>query len=423
VTLTAPAGERIATLDLLRGVAVMGIFSVNVIGFAMPAPAYLNPAAYGGAAGANLATWLLNFILVDHKMRSLFSILFGASMLLVIERAEAAGRSPAAIHFSRMAWLLVFGLVHFYLIWSGDILTTYALVGMAAYAFRKAPVPRLLAAALVFLLLDAATMAMLTQSYAAAEAAAAAPGATARTLAIWRETASDLLPLPPDALARNLALFRGPYAGIVRERLTGEGLTPLVNLILVGPETLGLMLLGMAGLRSGFLAGAWERRLYVRIAWIGLAGGAAAHALLGWWTIRSGFSPTAVFGDYILLSTPFRLLMTAGYAAAIILAASKGGALVRRISAAGRAAFTNYLGTSLVASTLFYGYGLGLYGRVDRFHAWLVVPLVWLLILAWSKPWLDRFRYGPFEWLWRSLARFALQPMRKRYEADASAAG
>jgi len=86
---------------------------------------------------------------------------------------------------------------------------------------------------------------------------------------------------------------------------------------------------------------------------------------------------------------------------------------VERISAAGRAAFTNYLGTSLVASALFYGYGLGLYGRLDRFHAWLVVPLVWLLILAWSKPWLDRFRYGPFEWLWRSLARGALQSMRK----------
>lgn len=409
---TDPNG-RIVTLDLIRGVAVMGIFSVNVISFAMPQGAYLNPAAYGGAHGLNLAIWLLNFILVDNKFRSLFSILFGASMLLVVERAEAARRSPAGVHYARMFWLLVFGLVHFYLIWSGDILTLYAVVGMAAYAFRKAPVHRLVAAAIVFFLLDAAIMATLTQSYAAAEAAAAAPGAAARAVTAWQATASDLLPLPSDQLVRDLAMFRGPYVGIVHERLTVEALQPLSNLIVAGPDTMGLMLLGMAGLRSGFLTGSWDRRLYRRIAWIGIVAGGLGEAALAGWTIHRAFSPTAIFADYMLVSSPFRLAMAAGYAALIILLGRHGGALVRRIAAAGRAAFTNYLGTSLVASTLFYGYGLGLYGRLDRFEAWLVVPCVWLLILAWSQPWLDRFRYGPFEWLWRSLARGALQPVRK----------
>lgn len=410
---TAPLEGRIVTLDLLRGVAVMGIFSVNVIGFAMPEPAYLNPAAYGGSSGISFAIWLLNFILVDNKFRSIFSILFGASMLLVVDRAEAAGRSPAVVHYFRMGWLLVFGLAHFALLWSGDILTTYAIVGMAGYAFRKAPVPRLIAAAIVFFLLDAATMAMLTQSYAAAEAAAAAPGATAQTIIAWRATASDLLPLSPGALAHNLAVFRGGYADIVRERAIDERLQPLLNLILAGPDTLGLILLGMAGLRSGFLTGGWDRRLYVRIAWIGLLTGGGAEAAIAGWTVRSGFSPATVFADYMLVSSPFRLVMAAGYIALIILLGRRGGALVARLAAAGRAAFTNYLGASLVASAIFYGYGLGLYGRLDRFHAWLFVPLMWLLILGWSKPWLDRFRYGPFEWLWRSLARGALQPMRK----------
>src|SRR4051794_16287417 len=113
----------------------MGIFSVNVIGFAMPEAAYLNPAAYGGSTGANLALWAATFVLVDNKMRTLFSILFGASLLLVVERAEAAGRSGAAVHYRRMGWLLLFGLVHFYGIWSGDILSLYAPVGMAAFAF------------------------------------------------------------------------------------------------------------------------------------------------------------------------------------------------------------------------------------------------------------------------------------------------
>jgi len=173
------------------------------------------------------------------------------------------------------------------------------------------------------------------------------------------------------------------------------------------------MLLGMAGLRSGFLTGAWDRRLYARIAWMGILAGGAAEAAIAGWTMHTGFSPLAVFADYMLVSSPFRLVMAGGYAALIILLGWHTGSIVRRIAAAGRAAFTNYLGTSLIASALFYGYGLGLYGRLDRVEAWLIAPVVWALMLAWSKPWLDRFRYGPFEWLWRSLARGAFQPMRR----------
>ena len=109
--------------------------------------------------------------------------------------------------------------------------------------------------------------------------------------------------------------------------------------------------------------------------------------------------------------------MVVGYAALIILLTRKGGALIERIAAAGRAAFTNYLGTSLIMTPVFYGWGLGLYGQLSRAQAWMFVPLVWLIMIAWSKPWLDRFHYGPFEWAWRSLARGRLQPMRKRIAA------
>lgn len=390
MSLATEADGRIASLDLLRGVAVMGIFSVNVIGFAMPEAAYANPAAYGGASGANLAVWALNFILIDNKMRSLFSLLFGASLLLVAERAEAAGRSAAAVHYSRMAWLLAFGLAHFYLVWEGDILSLYAPVGMAAFAFRRLPVERLVGAALVFLILGAATMATLAGG-----------------------DLSDFLAPAPAYLASDLALYRGSYGGIVHARI-GDNLSgPLLNLVFLGPQTLGLMLLGMAGLRSGFLAGAWPRRTYGRIAAVGLGLGAFGHALVAFFVWRSGFSGWAVFAGYFLFSQPFYLIMVAGYCAAILLLARSGGALTDRVAAAGRAAFTNYLGTSLIASTLFYGYGFGFYGRLDRFHAWLAVPCVWALILFWSKPWLARFRYGPFEYAWRSLARRALQPMRR----------
>src|SRR5687768_17152973 len=119
MTATTEPGRRIVTLDIIRGIAVMGIFSVNVVAFAMIFPAYMNPSAAGGHHGADLVTWFANFIVIDGKMRSLFSILFGASMLLVIERAIAAGRSASSVHFRRMIVLALFGLAHFYFIWFG----------------------------------------------------------------------------------------------------------------------------------------------------------------------------------------------------------------------------------------------------------------------------------------------------------------
>src|SRR5688572_10469961 len=122
--------QRIITLDVIRGIAVMGIFSVNVIAFAHIFPAYMNPAAMGLEGDADLLTWFANFILIDGKMRSLFSMLFGASMLLVIDRAVASGQSGAAVHYRRMIVLAVIGLIHFYFIWFGDILFLYAAIGM-----------------------------------------------------------------------------------------------------------------------------------------------------------------------------------------------------------------------------------------------------------------------------------------------------
>jgi uncharacterized protein len=121
------------------------------------------------------------------------------------------------------------------------------------------------------------------------------------------------------------------------------------------------------------------------------------------------------------LSTPIRVAMALGYAALIILLFRKPSWLRERLAAVGRCAFTNYLGTSILATVIFYGDGLAQFGRWSRFEAWLLVPLVWALMIAWSKPWLDRFQYGPLEWLWRSLSRLERQPMR-RDKSDAAPA-
>jgi uncharacterized protein len=405
----APPAGRIATLDILRGVAVMGILAMNIVAFAMPMQAYFNPLAYGDGGIEDVVTWFVNFVFVDGKMRGFFSFLFGASMLLVVERAAAAGGSGASIHYRRMFWLLLFGLAHLYFIWWGDILSHYALVGMIAFLFCKLSARALVRWAAALLTLEFLFLA----GSAAFFFSALAPGADAETAAAVRAIGHDFSPLAGPELAANLALYQGGYGGLVADRIDKMLLSPLMQLKFFGPETLAYMLLGMAGLKSGLLSGAWDAARYRRTAAVALGIAIPAYVLLGALSLATGFRFPEAFAIAFAGTVPFRPVMVVGYAALIILLTRQGGALVERIAAAGRAAFTNYLGTSIVMTTLFYGYGLGLYGRIGRAELYLFVLAMWVLMLLWSKPWLARFRYGPFEWLWRSLARHRLEPMRK----------
>ena len=408
-----PSPPRILSLDVIRGIAVMGIFSVNVIAFAMIEPAYLNPGAYGGHRGADLVMWLANYVFIDGKMRSLFSMLFGASMLLVIDRAEVSGRSPARVHYARMVTLLGFGLLHFYFIWHGDILALYAIVGMIAFLFRNASLPKLLATGTTLMLATAAVLSFGAMQMSKADRAAHRPRATAQEIKRWNDNIGFLVPSPGES-ARETRIARGPFSARAEYMLTERTSDPFDAAIGFGFPTLGLMLLGMAGYRSGFLTGEWSRRRYRQVAIATLGTGGLLTLGLGLWVIASHFHVVTIFFAFLGLGGPIELAMAFGYAALIILAIRPGGALTARIGAVGRAAFSNYLGTSLIAAVIFYGGGLALFGRLSRAEAWLFVPSMWLLMLAWSKPWLDRFAFGPFEWAWRSLSRWSLEPMKKR---------
>jgi uncharacterized protein len=412
---------RIATLDIVRGVAVMGILAMNIVGFALPFQAYLNPVALGPIGEADFASWLVSFIFVDGKMRGLFSFLFGASMLLVIEQAKAKGEAEERIHYRRMFWLLAFGLVHLYLIWFGDILVGYALVGMIAFLFRNLSQSALIRWAVGLLVVQLLVFAGLAGAVAMLQQEAARPGAVAATVAEWQGLQHMFGAMSPEAKAQELALYRGGYGHILADRLKDQAMAPVKGLGLAGWETLAYFLLGMAALKSGFLTGGWSAGRYRRAALIGFAIGIPAYAGLAWLLARDGFSVPMLFGLSMAATVPFRPAMVIATASLIILATRRGGALVDRIAAAGRAAFTNYLGTSLVMTTLFYGYGGGLFGRFGRAELWLVVIAMWGLMLLWSKPWLERFRYGPLEWLWRSLARGSPQPMRRPAVAPAEA--
>jgi uncharacterized protein len=413
MTVADEPGPRIASLDVVRGVAVMGILAMNIIAFAMPFQAYMNPRAYGMEGSADLVSWAVSFVFVDGKMRGLFSFLFGASTLLVIERARAAGLSPARIHYARILWLLVFGLIHFYFVWFGDILTAYALVGLLLYLFRDLMVRALVIWGLVLVAVQCLLFGSLGASALYLSQAAAQPGAAPDIIEGWRSMQEGFAPLSGPELAHKVALFQGPYSGLLHQRLVEHGLEPIFGILFFGWETLGYMLLGMAALKSGFFRGEWAVARYRIVALIGFGIALPAYALLAWLLIRDGFSVEMIFALSMAATTPFRPLMIVAIAALIIILTRNGGALVDRIAAAGRAAFTNYLGTSILMTTLFYGYGFGLYGTLSRIELWLVVLAMWALMLLWSKPWLERFHYGPFEWLWRSLARMSLQPMRK----------
>ncbi len=409
---TAAAEGRIVTLDVVRGVAVMGILTVNIVSFAMPEGAGMNPLLYGMNGTADLVSWAVSFVFLEGRMRGLFSFLFGASMLLVIERAEAAGRSPAPVHYARMGWLLVFGLLHFFFVWMGDILALYALVGMVAFALRDSSRAAMLAMAGAMLVLNFAFYALLTAGLYGTEAMAAQAGASAEMQQAWRESQSGLSHYAPDHLRSILDLYRGPYdallyhvATVAQSRLSWE-------LMLAGPETLAYFLFGMAGYRSGFLTGAWERGRYVRTMLVGFGFALPVFAAFAWLLIATGFHGPTLFAVETF-SIPIRPPAIFATAALIILLARPGGFLTGRIAAAGRAAFTNYLGTSILMTGLFYGWGAGLFGHFSRAQLWWFVAGACLLMLLWSKPWLDRFRYGPFEWAWRSLARGRIEPLRR----------
>ncbi|MEA3017084.1 MAG: uncharacterized protein QOI38_1806 [Sphingomonadales bacterium] len=413
---------RILTLDIVRGIAVMGILAMNIVAFAMPDAAYMNPAAYGSHSDVDYVSWAMNFVLIDGKMRGLFSFMFGASMLLVIEKAAAKGESPAAIHFRRMLWLLLFGYLHYYFIWHGDILTGYATIGLLAWFFRNKEPRKLIFWGLFFVAIQFLLFAAMAVGFNFVSAAASAPNPDPAMVRQWADMQQGIAAPSAAQLGEEIARYRGPWLGVAHHQLFDRTFQPLVMLVIFGWETLGYMLLGMAALKNGFFTGSWDDARYRRIAAIGFAVAIPVYALLAFLIWRSGFSALGIVTWAMPVPVLVRPVMVVAIAALVILLTRGGGALTARIAAAGRAAFTNYLGSSILMTGLFYGWGLGRFGTIDRAQLWLVVIAMWAIMLIWSKPWLDRFQYGPFEWLWRSLARWKLQPMRRQPQRDAAAA-
>lgn len=385
----------------------MGILLANIVAFGLPEAAYFSPLAWGGSTGANRVAWFLNYWLVEGRLRGLFSFLFGASMLLVIERAEANGDAPGPVHLSRMFWLFAIGCVHLYLFWWGDILTHYALVGTVAFVFHRLGARMLALMALAFL-----TLSLLLGAGGATALFASTARSTAAERAVWDGFSYGFGVPPASHLTAEIAAMRGGFWQAAGWRWD-TALNPLLLLQFLGPETLSAVLLGMAAYRSGFVTGGWSARAYCGVAIVGIGAATLGYGAMGIATMAHGFDLRFVYVGVNLVAVPFRIAGTLGYAALLVLLLRDGGAATARLAAVGRMAFSNYLGTTLLMDIVFCGWGLGQFARWERATLYLLVPAVWALMLWWSPWWLRRFAYGPFEWLWRSLARAEIQPLRR----------
>lgn len=395
--------ERIVAIDVLRGFAVLGILVMNIQSFAMISAAYFNPTAYGDLSGGNYLVWVAGRLLADQKFMSIFSMLFGAGIVLMAERQVRAGGRPALMHYRRMGILIVFGLLHAYLLWDGDILFTYGICALVVYLLRKLPPIWLLTIGIGVL-----SVAMLIN--------------TGITFLINLAPPEDLVDLQQgwqpdsDEVVRELAAYRGGWWTQMSQRAP---FALLMQTLILGIWSFwragGLMLVGMAFYKWGVFCA----RLRPSIYWALLLGGMILGLLLTFlgihhdeqsnWALAVKFTgkPYQYWGS---------ALVSFGWIGLVMLLCQGGWlrGLTRRLAAVGQMALTNYLMQTVVCTTLFYGHGFGLFGSVNRMGQIGIVVAIWTVQLLASPWWLAHFYYGPMEWLWRTLTYGKLQPFRRQ---------
>jgi len=420
------AGERLASLDALRGVAVLGILVMNIYAFAMPFPAYSNPLLMGGTGALNIGTWFVTHIVFDQKFMSIFSMLFGAGMILMMNRAESRGADIGPIYYRRTFWLLLLGMLHGYLVWFGDILFHYALMGMIVYPFRKAR-PRILIAVAcailpMTLLINFASsfyvedlQSEVVEIQGVESAGAELDEAQREKLQEWNEIRPFFAPSDAE-IQEDVQAHKGSYAEVLAHRVPFVAFMQVnLTLVMIIWRVGGLMLVGMALMKLGVLSGERSTRFYGKMAlWsygLGLPLTIFSAAILN----AHDFDPLYVARVGGIPNYIGSILVALGHIAAVILFVRHGAlrGIVARFAAVGRMALSNYLMHSVVMTTIFYGYGFSLYAEVPRFwQQGFVVGLIALQLIV-SPWWLKRFNFGPVEWLWRSLTYRQRQPMRR----------
>ncbi|MDY6923429.1 MAG: DUF418 domain-containing protein [Pseudomonadota bacterium] len=393
--------DRIFTLDMLRGWAILGILAVNAMAFAWPfaLEAGTNLIPPYPHDQANIAGHWVTDVFFQNKFRSLFSMLFGVSIFLI--GGERSDEARGGLLRRRLFWLALFGLIHGLAFWFGDILLHYAYCGLIVMLMRSWPAKRLIWVGgginLLFALLSAAAM---MAAGLMGDAAAGGGGSPFGT---------------QESLAATIQAYQAGWPGAQIENAKTWLILQTFSLTLI-PVTVPLMLLGLGLFKSGFLVGKSPTWVYLLV----LALGAANLAALGWYqwmdssAARGVTPPSAGLAG---VAGSFAWVITLGYVSLLILMTRFGlRFLTARLAPVGRMAFTNYLTQTLIMATLFYlPWGPHLFGDPawGPGQLWAAVGAIWIAQLIWSPLWLSVFQMGPLEWLWRCLTYGRMVPLRK----------
>jgi uncharacterized protein len=426
-----PNTNRILALDFVRGAALFGILLMNITGMGLP-EAYGNPTNAGGAEGANLWAWIITQVGFEGTQRGLFSILFGAGVILFTSRLEAAGRADSAdIYFRRNLWLIAFGCVNsFLLLWTGDILYYYGITALFLYAFRTMSAKSLLVFGIVVMVLATAWNAKDTftdmSAHSAWQSAVQAKAAGAKltkeqegAIKAWEGRMEKFSP-GADAIRQQTEAVGGGYASAFLVKAEENVRYQSWMLYRYFGDIFGMMIIGMALFKYGVLTLDRPKRLYVAMMLIGYGIGLAVNIAETRWIIDHKFS----FVSFAQAGATYdvgRLAMTIGHLGALLLFVRSGALPWFRhaLASVGQMAFTNYLAHSVVALVLFVF--LGFYGQLERHQLYYIVFAVWAVQLVASPIWLKHYRFGPLEWLWRYLTYGKRPPFRREVPAPAAA--
>jgi uncharacterized protein len=392
--------ERLDNLDVIRGVALLGILLMNIQAFAMTFSAYSNPTSYGDLTGINFIIYYFSHVFADQKFMTIFSTLFGVGIILMADNIEAKRGLPKRVHYKRMFILAVLGLLHAYFLWFGDILFAYAFAGVIVYGARNKSIKFLLVFA--FCLVTICSLMMLLVGLSL-------PYLSAEELAIMN---TDLSPTD-DFIAQEQLANIGSWFAQADQRYR-MALEMQQNLAFYLPRIVGLMMVGMALYKLGFFAGKYKNNTLIvngifalMLALVIIISGVEYNFAVNW-SLESMFIG-------IQFNYWGSILMAYGYLCLLVVfcRAQSGQWLKHALASVGRMALTNYLLQSLFCGFIFYGWGLGLFGSTQRWEQFAIVICIWLLQLILSTWWMSRFQFGPIEWLLRSATYAKVQPMQK----------
>ena len=392
--------NRIQSIDLLRGIAILGILIMNIQSFAMPSAAYNNPLAYGDLTGLNKITWILSHLFADQKFMSIFSILFGAGIILITEKKELLTGSSVKLHYTRNLILLLIGLLHAHLIWYGDILVAYALCSFLVYPFRKLSPKKLLITGLLILSVPSFLNGFFQFSLPYM------PASELQDLRLdWAPT--------NELIEQEITAFTGSISSQIKiNSQQALFLETFVFLIQFLWRAGGLMLVGMALFRWGVLSAERSRSFYLKSAFYSLIIGFPI-VIYG---IYMNFTMNWDFQYSMFTGSQFNywgsLFVAYGYISLIMVFAQSDNyyTMKKRLASIGQMALTNYILHSFIGVLIFFGIGFGFFGKIDRSLQILIVGIIWIFQYLTSEKWLNSYRFGPLEWVWRSLTYGKKQP-------------